>query len=189
METHKSNNKMTLYSELGEKKKCAITEKEYIPAQRIQDKITVQRVQAKIKVHWPWKSSGERKLDEYVPWAKKIIAILVRIGEDNGDSIKYAMAMGLQDRHLPLKRAGNLLQSRDSGKKFQFEDWREASLDNFVRDQYLVMAPVVKLDSVNVMDITVEEGCGLEFESCQPFGDPTLFSQIYKAELRPEAST
>ncbi|KAH8753784.1 kinase-like domain-containing protein [Hyaloscypha sp. PMI_1271] len=186
MATHKSNKEMTLYSELGKKITCVITEKEYIPSQRIQDKITVQRVEAKIKAHWSWKSCRDRKLDEYVASAKKIIAILVRIEKDNRDSIKQAMAIGLEDRHLPLERVGNLLKCRDSDQTFQFEGWTEVSLDNFERDQYLVMAPVVKLDGVNVVDITVNEGCGLDFATCEPYGESTLFSQIFKAELRPE---
>ncbi|KAG9230259.1 kinase-like domain-containing protein [Amylocarpus encephaloides] len=182
----KSNNTMTLYSELRRKEKCAVTEKEYIPAQRIRDAVTVQRVQEKLKGHWPRTPSHDQRLDEYVASAKMIIAILVRIGEDGGDSIRQAIAMDLQDTHLPLIIVDDLLQSRDLGKSFPFENWKEASPDLFEREQYLVMAPVVKVDGVNVRDIKLVDGCGLEFKSCQPFGEPTLFSQVYKAELRPQ---
>jgi hypothetical protein len=186
---------MSLYSELEETEECAITEKEYIPSQRIQDTIIVPRIREIIKGHGSWTVSRDRKLDEYVASAKKIIAILVRIGEDNADSIERAMAMDLQDKHLPLEKEKgkgkkrSMLKSRDLGDKFQFENWKEASLTFFAQEQYLVMAPVVQLDGVKVMDIRVEKGCGMEFESCESFGEPTMFSQIYKVVLRSEAST
>lgn len=145
---------------------------EFLPLEEICKRITIDNVRAELSISRPEALWKYRNLLETVCHrAKKVFAILVLIQESW--AIKGLIDEGIDDTHLPLSRkAGvdtdnadyNVLLSACGTKAFQsFASWnKEEDVNSFLSKQWLVQAPVFKLDTSD-KPILLDRNCPLPF--------------------------
>jgi serine/threonine protein kinase len=174
----------SLYDEL-EELTCPITGNKYIHnLETLPEKVTSQAVKKVLTFygcHW------DCNLENRLPRARKIIAILVLIGRSR--TIEELLSEELTDEDLPLSQNGAYLHSDSSKKIFKsFRTWEWPAIIDFMEKQWVVIEPSVKVDASR--NLPLESHCALSmlFSSCVKITtDKPSTAHVYKAALRPES--
>lgn len=73
-----------------------------------------------------------RGLDDKLLQARKLVAVLVIIGQLNENSLKSLTANALTDDDLPFCAKGDILQNCHENKTVRFPTWEEATIGAFL---------------------------------------------------------
>lgn len=168
------------------KKRCLITEHEYIPPDAIRVYITPERVKKELPNTWGrWLlPCWDWNLEDTVQQASKVIAILVLL--DRLDCIDTLLADGLCDNDLPLSKKGDVIYSacNDKGPIWAFKRCQGINFPNrFLRNQWMVWVPQVGVNPDQTIKLPISGPHGLPFDCTE--ADATKYSIVYKAELWP----
>ncbi len=182
----------SLYNDLfrtGKLLKCPVTGNEYIPLDVVRTTVTVERVKEMLSFTWllQWVPCWNSVLESKIPQARRVIAILVRVGKK--DTIGSLLKDELTDQDLPLSREegqhSDVLKSQCGSKKFvSFAAWDEATRDLFLEKQWEVIIPALALTAVpTARNIQLHDKCPLPFSLCGEVS-ATSYSIVYEAELK-----
>ncbi|KAK7420496.1 hypothetical protein QQX98_002694 [Neonectria punicea] len=177
----------TLFKELTASKAmhtCILTDNKYISEQKVHEIVTVPRVRSTLRSRWGWLLLliFNRGLDNKLLQARKVIAVLVIIGQLNEDSLMSLTANGLTDDDLPLRDKGDSVQNRHENKTVTFPSWEEGTMEACLEKQWIVLAPILDLKDGHPIEFELDEKCALEFSICEDQGK-TQFSQVFFAEI------
>ncbi|KAI0410721.1 hypothetical protein F5X98DRAFT_384963 [Xylaria grammica] len=118
----------------------------FLPLDALNEAITPDIVKAQLV--------SEDDFNQIFERSKKIFAILGFVGTEA--RIRDLFKDGLLDEHLPLERIedaeqSELLRSRCQGREFKsFSKWGKRDIDDFLRYQWLVLAPVFTTRGENI---------------------------------------
>ncbi|KAF4467124.1 kinase domain containing [Fusarium albosuccineum] len=149
-------------------RKCMITDKKYIPQQKLLEIVTVSKVKTALRSRRSWLRLSLRHhgLNDKLLQARKLIAVLVIIGQLNEDSLKSLASTALTDNDLPLCANGDRLQTHHKPKTVVFPKWEEATVAAFLEKQWIVLAPILDFKGKCPIEVELDKECALEFSEC-----------------------
>ncbi|KAM0418917.1 hypothetical protein ACHAPT_012182 [Fusarium lateritium] len=175
----------SLYAELSEANlKCIITDKTYIPEEKLLQIVEVSRIKSDLRPKWSRLRLllFNRGLNQKLLQARKLIAVLAIIGEFNGRSLSALIANELTDDDLPLRIEDHVLQTRDGRKVVGFPSREPAKTGSFHHNQWAVLASALNLKDGAPAEIELDERCALELSDCKEI-DNTQFSRVFSAQI------
>jgi serine/threonine protein kinase len=180
----------SLYEEL-EERTCPLTGHKYLRnLESLSKIITWPSVQKTLTPSFGrrWLPYWDSNLENKIPGARKVIAILFRAGQSK--TIETLLLEDLTDADLPLFQSGEDLQSDSRDKVFMsFRTWEPGAVDRFLEKQWVVLEPSMKLDSATAINVRLEGQCALSlaFSACvEVTKDKESTAHVYQASLRPE---
>jgi hypothetical protein len=173
---------------LDNSKECPLSHNQYLPLDILQKEVNVHSVLTHIEsvIRTPTTISNHDLAEKIIQQAKGVFATLIFVGREN--AIEELLSEGLTDKHLPLSHRGsgadrNLLWCRDGSKIFEtFREWRVTEVNNFLREQWRVQAPVFDIAGSH---FTLGRDCALPLEPGRELIGTTGFSRVYKCALYP----
>ncbi|KAI8277666.1 Serine/threonine-protein kinase nekl-2 [Colletotrichum sp. SAR11_240] len=178
---------MNLYGQLFESyKKDDLRHRDFIPLSDLGNLITRPNVKAELRktqknrllVLFRFEKSGALA-SRVTKDGQKLFAILLHLNLPWG--VKKLLDNGFTDSDLPFSREDKyLVSATQSTKRFKWpEDWGQQSLNTFLREQWLMLAPVFT-NGGNCGNISVNQP--LPFLTAEP-EQHTASNVIFKAEI------
>lgn len=170
---------------------CPITTKPYIPSQKLDTIITAERVRAEV-LRSKWNRFRLRffcpNFDDKINKAKKFIAILALMARLDETSVMFLAVKGLTDDDLPVRvEDNNSLQTKDGRISFRFPNWPDPVVKLFIREQWKVLAHILKFDAQHPVEVSFDRNCGIDFSNCGRIYR-TDYSHVYLAEISNKAT-
>ncbi|KAH8595349.1 kinase-like domain-containing protein [Bisporella sp. PMI_857] len=184
----------SLYEEL-EEQTCPLTGHKYLGnLESLSKIITWPSVQKSLTPsfgrRWRWLPYWDSSLENKIPGARKVIAILVRAGQSK--TIETLLSEDLTDADLPLSKKGSDLQSASRDKVFMcFRTWEPGAVNCFLEKQWVVLEPFMQLNSETAINVQLEGQCalGLAFSACAEITkDKESTAHVFKATEKSKAA-
>jgi len=180
---------LSLYDEL-EELTCPLTGNKYIGnLGAISEVVTWPAVKTLLpsSLARQWLPYWDHSLENKIPGARKVIAILVRVGKSK--TIETLLLEGLADADLPLSQNGVSLQSHSREKTFMsFTTWEQGEVARFLEKQWMVLEPALRLDAAAAINLQLDNLCALSlaFSDCvEVTKDKDSRAHVYRSTVRP----